>query len=155
MSLGKNLIVFYSRTGNNKKIALNLKRKLRCPTAEILSVRNYKGNGGYFLGGVFSTFKIRDNYQPLKFNLKNFQSITLISPIWVGVLPPFVRGFLKNNKFTKLNLITVSGSGGEQKCLKDAEKLSKISISKKLFLAQKELKTKFYLKKLSSFAKEI
>lgn len=155
MSLGKNLIVYYSKTGNNKKIALNLKRKLRCATLEIVSVRNYNGAWGYFLGGMLSTLRIRDNYQPIKFNPKNFQSVTLISPIWVGVLPPFIRQFLKNNKFIKLNLIAVSGAGGEQMCLKDVQKLTKISVSQKLFLAQKELKTKFYLKKLSSFVKKI
>jgi len=155
MSLAKALIVYYSRTGNNKKIALNLKRKLRCPTAEIVGAYNFNGAWGYFLGGMLSTLKIRSNYQYIKYNPKNYQSVILISPIWVGIFPPPVRNFLKNNKFNKLNLIAVSGAGGEQLCLKDIKRLSKISVSQKLFLAQKELKTKFYLKKLSSFTKEI
>lgn len=45
------LVVFYSRTGNTKKVAEALARELKCDTDEILETKSRKGILGYIFAG--------------------------------------------------------------------------------------------------------
>lgn len=119
MKFKKVLVVYFSRTGNCKKIAKEIAKRLDADIEEIKTSTSYSGFFGYqkalFHGFLNTTPKIA----PVKKELYEYDLIIIGGPIWGGSLSAPVRSFLQNHKnsFRNIAFFSTQGSAFGQKNL--------------------------------------
>ncbi len=103
----KTLILYYSRTGNNRFAAQRLAEALDCEIEEIRPA-----SGGFFSLLLGSALKFGLGNRKLARNPADFDRVILCGPIWMGqiVLPlrVFIRKYGRSLK--SLTFVTVCGS---------------------------------------------
>lgn len=106
------LIIYYSFTGNAKKIAEELAAGSSADLAELRDVKK-PGKLKAFTAGCFKALAGKASpLQPLDVNFAAYEKIILVAPIWAGNVPPAVNslwGLLPAG--TALAAKLVSGSG--------------------------------------------
>ncbi|MBN2301166.1 MAG: hypothetical protein JXN60_01485 [Lentisphaerae bacterium] len=120
----KILVAYYSQTGNTKKLAETIARKLNCDIDPISDKTDRKGILGWILAGRDAFFKrlthIEHQKKPADYDL-----VAIGSPVWAGTMAPAVRRYLSNNKCgTVAFFCTYRGSAG--KTFAEMEKLSAV-----------------------------
>lgn len=105
----KNLIVYYSFTRNNEKLAEHLQEQLNCDIAEIETVK--KRNGFSILLDL--VFKRIPKLKPIESRLSNYDHVIFISPIWAGKIATPLKSFLmsEKEKIRTYSFITICGGG--------------------------------------------
>lgn len=119
----KILVAYYSKTGNTKKVAIDLAKNLKADIEEIADLKNRSGIIGWIIGG-------KDAYQE-KFtkikttkNPKDYDLVIVGTPVWAGNSTPAIRTYLNKYKsdLKKVVLFTTSGGANSDK---SAESLNK------------------------------
>jgi len=150
----KTLIVYYSRTGTNEKLAQVIQAKLNCDLEKIISKVNFSGPIGYLRGGRDAMRKKACEIEPTKFNPKDYDLTIILAPLWAGLVPPPTRVYILQNQvnFKDVAFISVSGGGEEIKFNKNAISDFEAQIGKKavfaVLLKQEEIKNNSYAEKL-------
>jgi flavodoxin len=105
----KNLIVYYSFTRNNKKLADHLQGQLNCDIAEIETVK--KRNSFSILLDL--VFKRLPKVKPIERHLTDYDHVIFISPIWAGKIATPLKSFLMSEKerIKTYSFITICGGG--------------------------------------------
>uniref|UniRef100_A0A7C2P202 Flavodoxin-like domain-containing protein n=1 Tax=candidate division WOR-3 bacterium TaxID=2052148 RepID=A0A7C2P202_UNCW3 len=146
------IIVYFSGTGNNQKIAIEISRLkgIYISKIEDNSKRNFFKDSFYALTKKNVPFTLSREIG------EEFTHIYLVTPVWAGHLPApvasFLRKFSENLKKSEITLISVSGFG--EKNAKIVEQIYKIAGTKpkaSLFLRDSELKSGEYAQKLENF----
>lgn len=120
----KSLVVYYSRTGNTKKVAQQIAITIsgQCDIDEIVSRKKYSGKFGYIKAVFDAIFKKR----PLIKNIKNPEKYDLVvigTPNWGGRMAAPVRSYIYKNKFKKVAFFCVQGGSGAERVIADMKKL--------------------------------
>jgi len=141
----KALIAYYSRTGNTKKVAKEIKKYLKSNIEEIFDKEDRSGIKGWMSGGRDATQKniaeIKFKKSPSKYDL-----VIVGTPIWGFTVTPAIRSYLKQNKFKKLAFFSTSAGVGIKRTFKEMEKISKKPIAT-LALKSKAWSVKLHLDK--------
>jgi len=109
----KKLVVFYSLTGNNQKLANYLKENINCEIYEI-KTKKKMGFSAFFTGLFFGKNpKIEEN----TIDLKSYDKIFFISPIWFGKLAFPLKAFLIKKKLNiqDYNFLSICLGGQKDK----------------------------------------
>ena len=101
-------IVFYSRTGNCKRIAEKLSEKLSCEVVELKDIVSLDGVFGAIKGCIYAAMK-KDVDFVLSAPVEG-GNIILICPSWGNRMPPAVRTFCKTQDVKNIDLIISSSS---------------------------------------------
>ncbi|MGO1060574.1 flavodoxin family protein [Planococcus sp. FY231025] len=109
----KPLIVYYSYSGNNEKLALELRDRIACDMFEIKEKKKRKDLS------IFVDFLVKRNSRlaPLDFDPSGYGPIILLAPIWAGKIAAPMRTFIKQekDKLTDYSFITLcSGAAGQR-----------------------------------------
>ena len=146
----KNLILFYSRSGHNKKVAGELAQMIKADTDEIIDL----DPKGFIISGWHAMKQRKTKIAPLKKNLDDYDQIILVSPFWVGGLPPTTRTFLESQpKLKKFALLSISGGGSKNEGFVDkTEKQYSVKIAPRLLISDPEFKKGAYKSALKEFA---
>jgi flavodoxin len=116
----KTLILFYSRSGNTKAIALKKSEELGCDIEEIFDVQKPS-----ILSAVFGARKRKKvKIVPIKSNLDDYEKIIIMSPVWAAHPVPAINQVIEclpANK--KIEVIMVSAGGGTMKSTEETKKL--------------------------------
>lgn len=90
----KSIIVYYSHSGNNEKLAFELKERIGCDIHKISEVKKRKTISILF--NFF--FKSNSKLSSANINIKEYDNIILVSPIWGGKIASPMRAFLEQEK---------------------------------------------------------
>lgn len=154
----KVLIAYYSRTGNNEKLAGELQAKLSCDVEKIVDTVNRKGVWGFLKSGMQAYIKKMSIIAPIQKDPSNYDVVIVAYPFWSRLMPPPIRTYIFENKskFSKVALMSVSGSGEDNnKAIPDFETAVGKKTSASLMLKEAELKKGDYDKKLQEFSESI
>ena len=98
----KILIVYYSRTGNTKKVAEILQQNLGCDIEEIVPLKSFAGAIGWILAGKEGSQRIHGKIKPnpngATKNPADYDLVVVGTPIWMWNMASPVRGYLAMNK---------------------------------------------------------
>jgi flavodoxin len=148
----KSLIVFYSRSGNTRKVAEKISKNLNADIDEIIDKTNRQGIKGWIFGGrdalKNNQTKIEYKKDPSKYRL-----VIIGTPIWAATVSPAIRTYLTDNKFPRVAFFCTCG-GKSGKAFEEMEKLSKKPIAT-LELVDKKLGEEFCEEKIKKFCKEL
>jgi Flavodoxins len=111
----KTLVIYYSYTGNAKKIAEDLAKK---ESADILEVKekNTRSKFNAYVFGSFAAMRQKQvQLQPFNSDFSKYDKLIIVMPIWAGHPAPAMSNIinlLPKNK--KIALIMTSGSGNSK-----------------------------------------
>jgi len=154
----KVLIAYYSRTGNNEKLANELQAKLGCDVEKIIDTVNRGGVWGWLKSAYEASRKKMSRIEPVKKDPSDYDMVIISCPLWGSLMPPPMRTYISENKdkFSSVALMSVSGGGkGNDKTIPDFETTIGKKFSAILMLSQREKKQGGYEKKLQEFSDSV
>ncbi len=153
----KTLVVFYSRTGLTKEIAVHISEELNCDIEEIFDVKSRKGIFGCIRSGIESAFKKTPNIKEIEVNPENYDIVIIGTPVWVGNMASPVRTYLfrNNDKLNRVAFFCTMLSRGSKKTFLEMEKLSEFNPLACLALTGNEIKQEKHIKKVKEFINKI
>jgi len=128
----KKLVVFYSRTGYGKTLAYKTADRLGANIYEIKTKEKTDGFLGFMWCGRFGMHRWEMPIEPISVNLEAFESVTIISPVWVFALSSPIRTFCRiaEGKIKNVDLFSIHFSKGKYENLKsEAEELLQAKIN--------------------------
>jgi flavodoxin len=146
----KALVAYYSRTGNSKKIALEIAKKLN---ADIDEIKDKKKKG--IFGMVWScrqAIKRKSSLIDYSKDASDYDLVVLGGPVWAFNLLPQLRKYLEENKIKKLGFFLTYG-GNPGKSFEQADNLKK-TIATAGFI-DKDIRAGKYKDNLNKFVKEL
>jgi flavodoxin len=115
ISMGKILILYYSRTGNTKMCCESLRKELNADMIEIKDLKNRDGGWGFFTGAVGSMFNVHTNIDPLNPDISPYKNIIIASPIWTGTLSTAIRTLIDKNRFDNKKVVMFTTTNAAEK----------------------------------------
>lgn len=108
----KTLVLYYSHTGNNKYLAKQISKELNSDIEELQPKM-----GAYFLHLMSTAFGLSPGTKPPQKDLKKYQAVILVGPLWMGKPSRTVTDIIKKQGSDVKNLyfITCCGSSDEKK----------------------------------------
>ncbi len=91
----KSLIVYFTRTGNTKKIVDTLQAELAADAEEITEEGSRRGLQGWLKSGRQGTSKADVEIHPLEADLSSYELVVMASPVWSGNVSAPMRAFIK------------------------------------------------------------
>lgn len=154
MDAKKCLVIYFSNSGNTRRLAMEISHSLNCDMEEIKTPVSYKGFRGYQKALFHILFNREPQIKSLRHNPADYDLIILGSPVWWGTLSAPVRTFLEAYKHNIRNIaffITQSGSYGKAKVFSQLEKMSEKTSIANLAITERELSNDKYKHKVFSF----
>lgn len=122
----KTVVLFFTRTGNSKRVATKISNNLGVPSLEITDDKNWHGIWGYLKGGYYASTNKSVNIN-VSGDFEKADQYVVVSPLWAGGPSPSIREFLKKVPKEKVNLvITCKGSDVESALVKYESKEGKL-----------------------------
>lgn len=94
----KILVVFYSRTGNTKKVGEAIAQELNCDVEQIMDVKSRKGLFGWFRSGAEAVKEVLAPIQDTKKDPSAYDMVIIGSPVWGSRMSSPVRTYISKNK---------------------------------------------------------
>ena len=122
-SAKKILVVYYSRTGNTKRVAEEIAGKLGADIEQIIDKKDREGMTGYVGAGKDAKMKNSTEIAETVKNPGNFDLVIIGAPIWMGNVTPAVHTYLVKNKsaFKQVAFFCTAGHYGIETISKDLE----------------------------------
>lgn len=151
------LVVYYSRTGNTRKIAEELADALGCDIEEIIDTKSRSGVLGYLRSGKDARNKSLTVLKDPVNDPAAYDLLIIGTPFWAGHLSTPVRTYMSQNQanFNKVAFFCTAGGDKFAGAFMDMTDLSGISPVGTLGVSGKDLKTGNYHSKIQDFVKEI
>ena len=112
--MNKTLIVYYSYTGNTKKIANLIKDKLNCDILELIPKVPYSKDYQTVVDEeqrMEGANHLRE-YESINVNLNDYDTIIIGTPVWWYRETPVIRTFLKENDLSNKRIIPFATNAG-------------------------------------------
>lgn len=100
-------VIYYTRTGNSKRVAEKIANRLSCKIIEITDEINWKGLIGYLKAGFYSMTKRHVDIQ-LSGDPDAFEKYIVVGPLWAGGLAPSLITLLEQLPRDKVHLVVTS-----------------------------------------------
>jgi len=112
----KTLILFYSYTGNSKRFAENLSKKIGADIEEVKTNKRPGTIAAYVLGSFAAIRQKSVIIEQIQTDLSQYDRFILIAPIWAGNPAPAFNSMIDNLSAKKsVELYLISGSGNSNK----------------------------------------
>jgi flavodoxin len=150
----KALVVYYSRTGNTKKVGQEIAKQLKSDIEQIEDVKSRLGPIGWLKSGREA---IKNKLVEIKLTKKDpskYDLAVIGTPVWAGTVSSPVRTYLSKHKFKKIALFcTCSGQSG--KAFDAMERITGKKAIATLVIDEKEIKNGSYSKKVKEFVAKL
>jgi flavodoxin len=154
----KSLLVYFSRTGNTKKVAETVADILSCDQVE--EVTESQGRAGA-LGYLRSIWEAATGAAPVIDSPLNdpshYDVVIVASPVWMSRLSSPIRTYLlkEGEKLPRVAfVVTEGGSGGNRVLLQMRDMCHKIPLSE-VVITEDDILKGSHLKKIRSFAEKL
>ena len=150
----KTLVVYFSRSGHNRKIAEELTDLISADLEEIVD----KDPKGFIISGWQAIRKKKTEINLLSKDPASYDFVILSTPMWVGGMPPAVRMFIDQylKDIKTFGFLSVSGNGAKNEKYVDAlEREYPFKIEPRLLISDPEFAKNLYQSSLRNFAKQV
>lgn len=130
------LVIYYSFSGNSKKVAKYVKDKLDADILELEPAIPFSDDYDQVVDEWQNNDIKRDvEIKPINVDLSNYSKVVLITGTWWYGITPVMKKFLKENDLSKKDIIVAaSNAGWLGHCFKDYKTLVKGNIKGELDL---------------------
>lgn len=151
------LIVFYSRTGNTKKIAMEIASILNCDIEEIEDTTSRSGPLGWLRAGRDAGQRSLTKLNPIIRDPADYDLIIVGSPVWNGTISTPIRTYLTVQKDKiKSAAFWVSGYKTDNNAIVEMTQiLNGKPVAILRLLGREEVQAEKYHEKLNEFISKI
>jgi flavodoxin len=107
-TVGKTLIIYYSRTGKTKLICETLQKNLNADLLEIKDPKDRSGSWGFITSAIDAFLHKHTPIEPEHPDLSAYSFIIVASPIWSWNLSTPIHTLFEKNRFDGKKLILVT-----------------------------------------------
>lgn len=152
----KTLVVYYSRTGLTKNVALALANKIGADLEEIVDTIKRPGVLGYVLSGREAITKKLALIETVKYNPADYDLVIIGTPLWAGTMSSPIRTYLTDHKgqLKKIALFTTQKADGQEKIFSILEEFIGLKSLANLAVLSKESVRGDYHAKLNTFIEQ-
>ncbi|GAB4115103.1 MAG: hypothetical protein Kow00103_09610 [Candidatus Caldatribacteriota bacterium] len=149
----KGLVVFYSRSGNTRKIAQEISAALKFDSEEILDTKSRKGILGFLSAGNDAMQRRLTLLKEIKYDPSLYELIVIGTPVWAGNLSAPIRTYLNIHKknFPQVAFFYTGVSSDNGKVFKDMEEICGKKPLSLLEVTSREIKRNIYYEKMKKF----
>lgn len=112
--MSRTIIIYYSHTGNTKRLAELVQQKTGADIAEIRTVQEYTGTYDEILEQ--GKWEVESGYcpeiYPLEVDLKQYDRVILGTPVWWYSYAPALGTFFRDYDLSGKNIFLLTTSGG-------------------------------------------
>ena len=110
----KTIVVYYSYTGNTKKIAEQIAKTLKADIVEIETENTYTGNYNSVVdqGKKEVETGFMPKIKPISLDLEKYKTIILGSPVWWYTFAPAMKTFLNENSLKNKTVYPFATNAG-------------------------------------------
>ena len=122
----KELVLFYSYSGNTRKIAEKYAQENNFDIYEVIAVKKPNKLRDYTAGIIKCMTNGVCKIKPLDVNFADYDIINIFAPVWAGVFAPAMNSALKlipPGKIIKLFMVSMSGASSKDIVSKRVQKL--------------------------------
>ena len=120
----KALVVYYSRTGNTKKVGDEIAKLLACDAEELVDTASRAGPVGFLKSVREGSGRMLATLQPIKMDPASYDMVIVGTPNWDANMSSPVRTYLTENKDKFRNVaffLTQGPRGGAEKAFAEME----------------------------------
>lgn len=151
----KGLVVYFSRTGNTKKIAEDISKELNFDIEEILDKEiNRNGVIGYLKSGKEAVLKKLPKIKDIKKDVDSYDIVIIGTPVWAFTMCSPIRTFISKNKFKNVAFFCTMG-GAVSNTFKNMSKLCNKEPICSIGIKDKNVKKGNYIQSLREFIEKI
>lgn len=138
---GKVLVVFYSRTGNTRKVAEAIAAALRCEVEEIRDTRDRRSRWGYVRSALDALLRRTTTLAEPTRRPSDYDLVIVGTPVWVGSVSTPVRTYLARHRgaFRRVAFFLTQGGAGAERVFAQMEELTGLRPVGALALREAEL----------------
>jgi flavodoxin len=153
----KVLVVYYSRTGNTEKAALELAKTLNADTEKLVDMRNREGIWGYIISGRDASMKKLTSISPVKYKPENYDLVILATPTWASSAVPAIRTYVHQHKDKIKNtaFLVTQGGGCNGKVYDAIKEMTGLQPKGTIDVGGREFKNGSWLNKIKDFAQKV
>ena len=157
LKMTKILVVFYSRSGNTKKVAKSVSDILKCDIEEIFDTKNRKGVFGFLSAGSDARNNRDIKIKEIKINPSLYDLVIIGTPVWAGNISAPIRTYISKNKdnFKKVAFFCTHLSPEVMKIFKDMETVCQKTPLSLLEVTSREVKKNQYIQKVEEFIENL
>jgi flavodoxin len=137
----KTLVVYYSRTGNTKKVAGMIARQLQADLEELVDLKGRAGLMGWLRSGRDAMKEETTDLGPLHHDPDDYDLIFVGSPVWASHPAPAASTFLRSQDLSGKQVAlfcTMNASGGEKACAVMKSVIPSVEVADHLVVAMKK-----------------
>ena len=150
------LVVYYSRTGNTRRVGQQIVAGLGADFEEIRTIDDLSGGLGWWKAGFRALIGRREPIQPAARDPSDYDLVIVGSPIWMKLTPP-VRAYLRANegRFKRVAFFVTHGGSGEKKAFAEMAALTGREPLATLEVKEAELASRAWAEKVDRFVVEL
>jgi len=147
------LVVYYSRTGNTKKVGEDISAELHCDAEEIVDTADRSGPVGFVMSGRQATLKELTKIEPLQKDPSKYDLVIIGTPVWAFTMSAPVRTYILDHreKFKKVAFFITLGNIGAESTLKDLAELCAKPAEGTLIVKVRDISKEDYKDNLKKF----
>lgn len=156
----KILVVYFSRSGNTKKVAEDIARTLNADVEQLIDKKDRSGALGYMVAGKDAALQNRAEIEPVTKDPAQYDLVVLGTPVWSWNMAPALRTYITDH-ISALKQIAIFTTAGNTKPEKIAAKMEALADKKASAVAGfmesdlKEQNRAVYEEKLNAFIARI
>lgn len=110
----KNLVVYYTRTGNARFVAETIAAEIGADVEEIVDLKKRSGALGFLSGGSDARRGKKTEIAPTKKSPTDYDLIIVGTPVWAGRPVPAILTYLKKNDLSGKKVAIFFTQGGKK-----------------------------------------
>ncbi len=153
----KILVVYYSRTGNTRKVAEEIQNTLNCDIEEIIDTKSRSGLLNYITSGFQASRKKLTTLEKLKNDPASYDLLIIGTPVWASNVSTPIRTYIEQNqaKFNNVAFFCTAGGSRFDGTFSEMTELSGTSPLARIGLKANEIRDESYKTKTAEFIKKI
>jgi hypothetical protein len=149
------LVAYYSRTGNNERLAHRLRGQL--PGCDLDRIVDTQPRDNLFRAALDALLR---RHTPIQYRLDPavYDEVIVVTPFWAGRLPPATRTYLSDHagRLRRLAVLSVSGQGeANRKALLDIAGLAGLRPFASLLVSEADLDVRATDEQLANFVAQL
>jgi flavodoxin len=152
--MAKTLVVYYSRTGHTRSVALELAARCHADVEEIRDPTTKRlGPLGYFRCGREALRKQLPPIEPATVDAASYDLVILGTPVWAGHMASPMRSYLQANarKLVRIGAFCTQGGSGGPKVITEIADLAGKRALATLVLKESDVTKARYIERLDGF----
>ncbi len=153
----KALVVFYSRSGNTRRVAEAIASAMEAPMEELHDLRSRAGLIGWLRAGFDASRGAATMIAPTREDTTDYDLIIIGTPVWAGRMTPAVRTYLlqERERLEKVAFFASCDSGNADAAFAEMRELIEREPYATVAVTSAEVKDGGYTQQVGMFVHEL